>query len=286
VAQVVIEIPQGLEGDLKRGRSTEVQVLINGTDPIRAQVAMNTTLQYFQQQSQELALSRLRQSAAQQNQQATWPMLKMEPRILYNPQLKSSVYMVPGVAALTLLVVTTIVTAMGIAREREMGTIEQILITPLRPIVLLLGKIFPFALIGLVVAGLVLSVGTQLFSVPIRGSLLAIFLGTLLYLMSTLGTGVFISTIARTQQQAIMGGFFFLLPAILLSGFMSPVENMPAWIQPLTWINPVRYYVQILRASLLKGAKVTDLWLPLSALLGFGVGILSLAALRFRKQLA
>jgi len=156
----------------------------------------------------------------------------------------------------------------------------------MRPVVLLLGKTLPFALIGIVVAGLVLAVGTNLFDVPVRGSLLAIGVGTVLYLMSTLGTGVFISTVTRTQQQAIIGGFSFLMPAILLSGFMSPVENMPAWVQPLTAINPVRYYVEILRAALLKGAGFVDVWERLLALLAFGVGILALASLRFRKRLA
>jgi ABC-2 type transport system permease protein len=194
--------------------------------------------------------------------------------------------MVPGVASLVLLVVTTVVTAMGIAREREVGTIEQLLVTPIRPVVLLLGKTLPFALIGLVVAGLVLSVGTNLFDVPVRGSLAAIFVGTVLYLLSTLGAGVFISTVAQTQQQAILGSFFFLLPAILLSGFMTPIENMPAWIQPLTWINPVRYYVEILRAGLLKGAGFAELRFQLGALTVFGVAILGISALRFRKRVA
>jgi ABC-2 type transport system permease protein len=248
-AQVVIVIPAGFAEHLQHGRSTQVQVLVDGTDPIRAQVAVNASSQYLQQLNTALARDRLVELAAQQGQQPAWPAIRVEPRIYYNPRLKSPIYMVPGVAALTLLVVTTIVTAMGIAREREMGTIEQLLITPIRPIVLLLGKILPFAMIGLVVAGLVLAVGTHLFSVPVRGSLGAILVGTILYLLSTLGAGVFISTIARTQQQAILGGFFFLLPAILLSGFMSPIENMPAWIQPITWINPVRYYVELLRAA-------------------------------------
>jgi ABC-2 type transport system permease protein len=194
--------------------------------------------------------------------------------------------MVPGVAAIILLIITTIITAMGIAREREMGTIEQLLITPLPPSVLLLGKILPFALIGLVVTGVELAVGTHLFAIPLRGSLLMVALGTVLYLLTTLGMGIFISTVAKTQQQAILGGFFFLLPAILLSGFMSPIECMPGWIQPLTWINPVRYYVTILRACLLKGAGWSDLLHPLAALLCFGTAILALATLRFRRQLS
>ncbi len=283
--QAVVVLPRGFARRLARGDAAQVQVLFDGSDPVRGQVAMNTARQYLQLRSLALARERLVAAAAQQGRSLAWPVIHLEPRILYNPRMKSTQYMIPGVAAITLLVVTTVVTAMGLAREKEMGTIEQLLITPMRPAVLLLGKTLPFAIIGLVVAGLVLAVGTHLFAVPVRGSLLAIFTGTVLYLLSTLGTGIFISTLARNQQQAILGGFFFLIPAILLSGFMTPVESMPRWIQPLTWINPVRYYVEILRASLLKGAGFPDLLRPLAALLAFGTGILSLAALRFRKQL-
>ncbi|MCC6749119.1 MAG: ABC transporter permease [Deltaproteobacteria bacterium] len=284
-AHAVLVLPRGFAQHLLHGRAAQVQVLLDGTDPIRAQVTLGTALAVLGQRSLELARLRLSAMAALQGVRPVWPAIRVEPRVLYNPRMKSPVYMVPGVAAITLLVVTTIVTAMGLAREKELGTIEQLLITPLRPSVLLLGKTLPFALIGLVVAGLVLAIGTHLFDVPVRGSLFTVFLGTVLYLMSTLGTGVFISTLAATQQQAILGGFFFLIPAILLSGFMSPIESMPTWIQPLTWVNPVRYYVEILRGALLKGASLADLWRPLAALLGFGAGILLLSTLRFHKRL-
>ena len=150
----------------------------------------------------------------------------------------------------------------------------------------MLGTAIPIAPIGRVGAGLVLAVGTNLFGVPVRGPLAVILVGTLLYLMSTLGTGVFISTLAANQQQAILGSFFFLLPAILLSGFMNPIESMPTWVQPLTYLNPVRYYVAILRACLLKGAGFPDLSFQLWALAGFGAAILGLASIRFRKRLA
>jgi ABC-2 type transport system permease protein len=284
--QAVVSLPRGLERDLLAGRPAKVQLLVDGTDPVRAQVTTALGLQFLQRRGFALARARLAESAALLGRAPSVPLLTLEPRIYYNPRLKSTQYMVPGVAAVTLLVVTTVITAMGLAREREMGTIEQLLITPMRPVTLLLGKTLPFALIGLVTGGLVLAVGTNLFAVPVRGSLLAIFLGMVLYLMSTLGTGIFISTVARTQQQAILGGFFFLLPAILLSGFVTPIENMPGWIQPVTWLNPVRYFVEILRSGLLKGAGVVDLLPQLGALLLFGASILTLSAFRFRKQLA
>lgn len=286
-AQVVLVLPRGLSSDLAAGRPAQVQVLIDGTDPIVAQTAVNAAGAYFRSRGVELALSQLQQAAlAAGGSSPPRAMIEPRPRLYYNPRLKSTVYMVPGVAAVVLLIVTTVVTAMGIARERELGTIEQLLVTPMRPSTLLLGKTIPFALIGLVVAHLVVAVGTNLFSVPIRGSLLALFAGTLLYLMSTLGMGIFISTLARTQQQAILGGFFFLMPAILLSGFMSPIENMPDWIQVITWVNPVRHYVETLRAVLLKGAGLTDVLRPLAWLFGFGTLILTFGSLRFQKRLA
>ena len=285
-AHVAIVIPPGFGRDLQNGRPMQVQVLVNGTDSVRAQVAVDTALRYIQRFGLELAIQRMGQAAAARGADVSLPGIKVESRVFYNPSMKSPVYMVPGVAALVLLVVTTLVTAMGIAREREMGTIEQLLVTPIRPWVLLLGKTLPFAVIGLVVAGLVLAVGTHLFDVPVRGSLAAIFCGTVLYLMTTLGMGIFISTLARTQQQAILGGIFFLLPALLLSGFTNPIESMPGWIQTITWFNPVRYYVEILRACLLKGAGFADIKLQLGALAAFGLLILTAASLRFRKRVA
>jgi ABC-2 type transport system permease protein len=284
-AYAVVVIPRGIERDLIEGDAARVQVLVDGTDPLRAQVAESTAAQYFFRQGLEVAQARLERASALAGRALSTPRIGLEPRLFYNPQMESPIYMVSGVAALVLLVVTTIVTAMGIARERELGTIEQIIITPMRPSVLLMGKIIPFGIVGLVVAGLVLAIGTHLFSVPVRGPLLVLFAGTLLYLLTTLGAGVFVSTIARTQQQAILGGMFFIMPAILLSGFATPIENMPEWLQPVTYINPVRYYVTILRANLLKAAGFADLWPQLLALAAFGVAILSLAASRFRRQL-
>ena len=285
-AQVAVVIPAGLGRDLDSGRAVQVQVLVDGTDSIRAQVAVDTCLRHLQRFGLEMAHRRLEQASALRGAETTLPGVRVQPRIYYNPSMRSPMFMVPGVAALVLLVVTTLVTAMGLAREREMGTIEQLLVTPIRPVVLLLGKTLPFAFIGMLVAGLVLAVGTNLFSVPVRGPLSVIFVGTLLYLMTTLGVGIFISTLARTQQQAILGGIFFLLPALLLSGFTNPVESMPGWIQTITLFNPVRYYVEILRACLLKGAGFADLARQLWALAAFGAAILGLATLRFRKRVA
>jgi ABC-2 type transport system permease protein len=184
-----------------------------------------------------------------------------------------------------LLLVTTVTTAMGLAREREMGTLEQVLVTPIRPLFLLVGKMAPFVVIGLVDVALLLAVGTWLFEVPLRGDLLVLLAGTLLYLMTTLGVGLLVSTVSTTQQQSFLGGFLFILPAILLSGVMTPIRSMPGWLQAVTYLNPVRYYAEVMRTTLLKGAGFGDLWFQLVALLALGGGILAIATLRFQKRL-
>ena len=194
--------------------------------------------------------------------------------------------MIPGVMGLLLIVVTTIVTAMSLAREREMGTLEQVLVTPIRPSVLLLGKMLPFVFIGCFDVLFALTIGTWLFQVPVRGSLAIVALAAVLYLMTTLGVGLLVSTLSRTQQQSFLGGFLFAMPAILLSGVMTPIRAMPAWLQALTWVNPVRYFVEILRSCLLTGAGFDLLWPRLLALAGFGLTLLTVAALRFQKRVA
>jgi ABC-2 type transport system permease protein len=284
-AAVAIVIPPGYARDIDRRTPVAVQVLVDGTDPNRAQIAANWASQFMAARGVEASLEWLAQAAAAQGRVRPMPQIEMVPRILYNSRLKSSVYMVPGVAAMVLVVVTTIVTAMGIAREREIGTMEQILVTPLRPSVLLVGKCLPFAFVGLIDVWAILVVGSYLFDVPLNGSPVLLTLATFLYLFSTLGVGIFISTVSRSQQQAILGGFFFIMPAILLSGFMTPIENMPAWLRPVTFLDPVRYYLEILRASLLKDAGFADLAFQLVALAVFGVVLISLAASRFHKRL-
>jgi len=212
--------------------------------------------------------------------------VELVPRVLYNPELSTAVYVVPGIAAMLLLIVTTIIMAMGLARERENGTLEQLQVTPLRPGVLMLGKVTPFVLVGLLDVGLALCVGTWVFGVPLRGNLALVALATLLYLMSTLGVGLLISTLSRTQQQAFVGGFLFVLPAVLLSGVMTPLRAMPGWLVWVTWFNPLRHYVEVMRGVLLKGAGTGDLWLPLLLLAVFGSGVLAVAARRFHKTAA
>lgn len=284
-AAAALVIPPGFERDVNRGTPTQVQLLVDGTDPNRAQISGNAASQFLLERGLALSMVRIRAVMAAQGRTGSVGQARILPRTLYNPRFKSAVFMVPGVASVVLLVVTTIVTAMGLAREREMGTMEQILVTPLDPGVLLVGKCLPFAILGLVDMVALLVIGNVVFGVPLRGPLPLVFAGTLLYLMSTLGVGIFISTVSKSQQQAVLGGFFFLMPAVLLGGFMTPIENMPAWIQPITWLNPVRYFIDIMRSCLLKGAGFREAMPNLAALAVFGTAILGISTLRFHKRL-
>jgi ABC-2 type transport system permease protein len=193
--------------------------------------------------------------------------------------------MLPGVLATLLLNVTALVTAMGLARERETGTLEQVLVTPIQPSVLLAGKCLPYILFGLVDILAILLLGNLIFEVPFRGSFWVIALGSFLYLFSTLGIGIFIAAFSSSQQQAMLGAFGFMLPAMLLSGFMSPVSSMPPWLRPFTMLIPMRHYIEIMRGCLLKGAGIDDLGQQLIALTVLGFGILAISVARFRKRL-
>lgn len=277
-AQIAVVLPRGFGRDVAAGAATSVQALLDGSDPSRGLQAGYAFEAYAATRS---ALGRSPGAASL----ASVPRLVLVPRLLYNPALKGRIFMVPGTAASILIIVTTIVTAMGFAREREMGTLEQLLVTPIDPLVLMIGKIIPYACFGLVDASFILVVGNLLFGVPLRGALVVAFVGVLFYLVTTLGTGLVISTLARTQQQALMAGFFFLLPAILLSGFMTPVDAMPAWIRPVTYVNPMRWFLEVWRTVLLRGGGLSDVLAPLSALAGLATFLMAFATLRFRRTL-
>jgi ABC-2 type transport system permease protein len=196
------------------------------------------------------------------------------------------VFLVPGVLALVLLVITMMLTAMGLTREKEMGTLEQIMVTPIRPVELMLGKTLPFAALGLLDLGVALSVSAVVFDLPVRGALVDIYAATLLYLMTTLGLGLFVSTVSSTQQQAMLTTFFIMLPALMLSGLIFPIDNMPAPVQWLTQANPLRHYIEIARGVLIKGATLGDLWRQTASLGVLGVLVLAGASLRFKKRIA
>jgi ABC-2 type transport system permease protein len=213
----------------------------------------------------------------------------LEPRVQvwFNPRLESRHFMIPGVLALLLLAITTILAAMGIVRERELGTLEQLNVTPLRRWELIVGKLLPYALVGMVDVCLVIGIAVWWFEVPLRGSVGLLFAMTALYLLSTLGLGLFVSTISSTQQQAMMtAAFFFMTPMVFLSGFIFPIENMPVVIQPITYLVPLRYFLVILRSIFLKGVGLEAFWRDGLALGAWGASILALAIARSTKRAA
>jgi ABC-2 type transport system permease protein len=284
-AAVVIVIPEGFERDIARHRPTTVQAILDGSDSNRSGVAGSAVASYFAQESEGLVRAQLSQLASVQGLAAATPNVSVPTRVLFNPSLDTSIYMVPGVAAMLLMIITTIVTAMGLSREKERGTLEQILVTPVPSGVLILGKILPFAAFGLVDFGLAMIVGSYVFDMPLRGDFSVLLLATTMYLMTTLGVGLLISTLSSSQQQAFLGGFLFMMPAALLSGIMTPIHSMPEWLQPFTMINPVRHYAEVLRASLLRGAGFAELTTQLAVLAAMGLTVFTFATIRFRKSL-
>jgi ABC-2 type transport system permease protein len=267
-AAVAIIIPRGYATRLARDAAPQVQILVDGTDAVRAQVAAADASQFLT----------LHGAAA------TVAAPSIVPRILYNQRLKTPIYMVPGILASLLLNVSVIVTAMGLARERETGTLEQIMVTPIEPAILLFGKCLPFIVFGLIDVCAILLLGSVLFAVPIRGSLVVVGLGTFLYLFSTLGIGILIATLSKSQQQAMLGALAFMLPTMMLSGFMSPIASMPGWLQAVTWVIPMRHFIEILRGCLLKAATFADLMPQMIALLILGVSILTISVILFRRN--
>jgi ABC-2 type transport system permease protein len=213
------------------------------------------------------------------------PRVTARTRVWFNPDLYSRNYFVPGVVANIIMIVTLMLTALAIVREKEIGTMEQLMVTPIRPIELMVGKMLPFAVVGLMDTVLVTTVALVVFRVPFRGSVLLLFACACLFLMTTLGAGILLSTVSRTQQQAMMANFFFTTPAFMLSGFAFPLANMPLAVQWLTYLNPLRYFIEIVRGLFLKGAGVETLWPQMAALAVYGVAVLTLSALRFHKTL-
>jgi ABC-2 type transport system permease protein len=271
-----IQFNKGFTSDLKARRPAALQVIVDGTDSNTATVAM------------DYASRIIKKYAAELNPRESAPAVKLDLRSLawYNPELKSKNYNVPGVIAMVIFLTSLLLTSMAVVREREVGTMEQLMVTPLKPIELILGKTIPFAIIAFIDMVLVTILGMLIFDIPIKGSLVLLPLSTAIYLLSVLGIGLLISTIAKTQQQALMATFLFYMPAVLLSGFMFPIENMPVVFQYVTYANPLRYFLVIIRGLFLKGNGISILWPQMAALFTVGIVVISLASFRFRKRSA
>ena len=284
-ASIALVIPRGFGRAISEGKPTQVQVLVDGADSIQGVVSQNAVSAYGAMQSMQLAYSLLIEYAQRTGVRPQVGTIRVEPRTFYNPTLDSKLYFVPGIAATLLLVITVIVTALGLGREQEAGTLEQVLVTPISPRTFVLGKTLPYAFIGMLDLGLVVAGGAFVFDVPLRGNLLLLVLAGFLYMLTTLGIGLFAGTIAKSQQQAFMNVVFFIMPAVILSGFMNPIHSMPDWLQPVTALDPVRHFVEVLRAVLLKGATFSDISHSLVALAGMGLCVFPFAAIALQRKL-
>jgi ABC-2 type transport system permease protein len=283
-AGLVLTIPRGFGEFLARGQPAGVQALVDGADSNFAVQGLN----YLQKATRLFSarLLRLTGDPLGRRGAAQLPAVTVESRVWFNPDLSSRIYMTPAVMSVLLLVTTMLVTSMALVKEREEGTMEQLIVTPLRSLELIAGKLLPFAVIGLVEITLALPVVRGIFQVPLRGSLLLFYFFSGLFLLSTLGLGLFISTLVRTQQQAMLvAAFFVMMPFILLSGFIFPVENMPAPIQAVARFIPLKYYLTVVRGIFLKGAGWSELWPQALALAAWGAAILGLAITTFHKKL-
>jgi len=276
-AWMVLAIPANYGEQIRRGQPAAVQVVADGSDANSTNVALGY--------ASSLVIGYARSLAAEGGLAPLDPLVSAQVRVWFNPQLESRYFMIPGILALVLLVVTTNLSSMALVRERELGTLEQLNVTPIARWELIAGKLLPYALVGMFDVLLVLAVAIFWFEVPVHGSFALLLLMCLVYLMTTLGLGLFVSTISATQQQAMMtSSFFFLIPMVFLSGFVFPIENMPTVIQPVTYLIPLRYFLVILRGIFLKGVGLEILWPDATALFAWGVGILLLATFRSRKR--
>jgi len=278
-AQIALVIGAGYGAAVVGGRTARVQVIADGTDANSAVVGLGYASRIVSSVGTTLEASRLTRSRAP-------GAIELLPRVFYNPDLRSRWFYVPAVLAMVLMLVTMMLPSMAVVREKEIGTLEQISVTPLQPWQLILGKLAPFVVIGIFDLWLITLLARVIFGVPLRGSLLVLTLLTLLYLLNTLGLGLLVSTMVNTQQQAMMfSAFVLMVPMIYLSGLIFPIENMPVAIQYATYAIPVRYYGNVIRGVFLKGSGFGALWPDALALAAIGCTVLTLAVLRFRKSL-
>lgn len=282
-AQIAIVIPPGFAELLKKGQTAPIQVLVDGTNSNTALIALGYVGQIAGTLGQNVAMDLAQRTGRLGGRQS--PSVTMAERYWYNPNLNSRWFFVPGVIGTLTLITIVNLTAFAIVREREVGTLEQILVTPIRPFEFIIGKTLPFFLIGLVQVSIVAAVGMLWFGVPFKGNPFVLLLGTCLFLLSTLAIGLLISTLCKTQQQAFASNFFVLNPMFILSGFSFPIPSMPEVLQYLTWLDPLRYYLVIVRGTFIKGVGMDILWPQMLALLALGSGLLLMAMLRFHKSL-
>jgi ABC-2 type transport system permease protein len=282
-ATVGLRINPGFAQNLRKGQTAPLQVIVDATNSNTALIAAGYINQIALGFAHDYQQDRIYRISPQLVDKI--PNVQLEQRPWYNSDLRSRWFFVPGiVGSLTLVLVTTL-TAFAVVREREIGTLEQIMVTPIRPAEFILGKTLPFFLIGLLDVSLIAAVGTLWFQVPFRGQILVLFTGAILFLLCMLGVGLLISTVSSTQQQAMVTAFFFIMPAVTFSGFGFPISTMPPWLQYLTYLSPLRYFLVVLRGTYLKGVGMEILWPQMAAMAGLGAGLLTLSIFRFHKAL-
>jgi len=274
--KAVLQINTGFGGTIRSGKTASAQMIVDGTDSNTAGIVLNYSGGVINNYNMNFGGRGARAPAV----------VDLRTRAWFNENLESRNFYVPGVIALLLSLVTLLLSSMAIVREKEIGTIEQIIVTPITKAEFILGKTVPFALIGFFDVFIITGICVFWFKVPIRGSMLLLLACTALFIMSTIGIGLLLSTVSSTQQQAMMGNFFFFFPAVLLSGFLFPIANMPQLIQWLTYLNPLRYMLVIIRGIFLKGIGVEILWPQMAALAALGTGLLVLATRQFKKTMS
>jgi len=280
--KAIIRFNRGFAQDLTSNRSAQMQILIDGTDSNAAQIILNYAGSIISSYNSKMLQQR---SQIYLKRKDIYPVVDLRDREWFNENLYSKNFYLPGVIAMIVTLMSLILTSMAIVREKEIGTMEQLIVSPIKPIELILGKITPFGIIAVIQMVIIATVGVLWFNIPLRGSIPLLFGATLIYLLTSLGIGLFISTISATQQEAMMSVFLFYFPAILLSGFAYPIANMPQWVQIITIFNPLKYYLIILRGIFLKGVGIPVLWNQMLALLVMGAVVITASSLRFRKNL-
>jgi drug efflux transport system permease protein len=287
-AVILLVIPPDFGQRLQGGRPARVQVIVDGSNSNTALIGLNYINRISEAFSADIRLNRVNTSNAPVAPDRTGgagAKVDSRLRVWYNPELLSKNYMIPGVIAVLLIVITSMMTALGIVKEKEIGTIEQLIVTPLRRSELMVGKLLPFIVIGFIDIGIVLLFGIFWFDVPVRGSILLLFALAAVYILTTLGLGLFVSTISKTQNQAQLTIFFIMLPMMILSGFAFPIANMPIFFQDLSYLSPVRYFLVIIRGIFLKGVGLEVLWPQVIPLAILAVAIFTMSVLRFRRTL-
>lgn len=283
LATIAIVIPKDFSSKINKGEKSDIQILVDGSDAYSA----NVSLSYITGLTFNFNKKILIKYFDQRGRPITFVKIDPEIRVWYNPELKSSNYFVPGIIGLLLTIMTLILTSMAIVKEKEYGTHEQLIVTPIRKFELIIGKLIPFTIIGFIEVLLVIAAAFIFFDIELKGSLLLLLISCIPFLFSTLGLGMLVSTISRTQQQAMMlAVFLIMLPFLYLSGFTFPVENMPPIIQFASNFIPLKYFLIIIRSIFLKGSGIAELWDEMLIMLAIGLVVFTLSVLVFRKQLS